>query len=398
MTPIIDLSTPPGIETGEILASLRARCAAFLNADADTLALVSTVAEARILAARLDIVPADRTGEGAAALEAPSPAPALYRVGPPEAPLALFALDAPERAEPVRAASAPVAPILIEKAVAALAPAALASARQARDHADHVRGAGIAALNEALGLVGESDGDTVVFSPADPDAFSRRLDALALKLDRDGDRFTARLDAARLDALAAHLGAARPRAARIRRSTKETDIALLVDLDGQGASVSTGVHFFDHMLDQIARHAGIRLEVECEGDVEVDAHHTIEDVCLALGEALREALGDKRGIGRYGFALPMDETRASVWIDLSGRPYFRFDGEIPGERVGDYPVEMCAHAFRSISETLKASIHVEVDGDNAHHMIEACYKAFARALRQAVRIDGADLPSTKGVL
>lgn len=196
-----------------------------------------------------------------------------------------------------------------------------------------------------------------------------------------------------------HLGvSATGRRATVRRTTKETDITVSINLDGDGASVSTGVHFFDHMLEQIAKHGDIQLNVICVGDVEVDAHHTIEDVCLALGDALRQALGDKRGIGRYGFALPMDETRASAWIDLSGRPFFRFDGEIPGERVGDYPVEMAAHAFRSISETLKAAIHIEVDGENAHHMIEASFKAFARALRQAVVIEGDDLPSTKGAL
>ena len=188
------------------------------------------------------------------------------------------------------------------------------------------------------------------------------------------------------------------RTANIRRSTKETDISLQIDLDGQGAKVDTGVHFFDHMLDQIARHGGIGLTVTCEGDVEVDAHHTIEDVCLVLGEGIREALGDKRGISRFGFETPMDETRSSVWLDLSGRPFSRFEGDIPGERVGDFPVEMCEHAFRSISETLKAAIHVKVDGDNAHHMIESCFKSFGRALRMASRIEGDALPSTKGVL
>ncbi|WBQ14487.1 imidazoleglycerol-phosphate dehydratase HisB [Hyphomonadaceae bacterium BL14] len=188
------------------------------------------------------------------------------------------------------------------------------------------------------------------------------------------------------------------RRASVRRTTKETDIALSVDLDGEGARVDTGVKFFDHMLDQIARHGGIGLDVACEGDVEVDAHHTIEDVCLALGEALREALGDKRGIARFGFETPMDETRAGVWIDLSGRPFARFDGVIPGERVGDFPVEMCPHAFRSLAESMKAAIHVSVDGENAHHMIESCFKAFGRALRMAARIEGDALPSTKGVL
>lgn len=187
-----------------------------------------------------------------------------------------------------------------------------------------------------------------------------------------------------------------PRAAARRRKTAETDIALSINLDRDGPNrIDTGVGYFDHMLDQIARHAGISLSIDVEGDLEIDAHHTIEDVCLIFGEALAEALGDKRGIARFGFELPMDETRAGVWIDLSGRPYAKFEGEIPGDRVGEFPVEMTAHAFRSIAESLKAAVHVKVEGDNAHHMIEGCFKAFGRALRQAVRIEGDRLPSTK---
>lgn len=187
-----------------------------------------------------------------------------------------------------------------------------------------------------------------------------------------------------------------PRAAARRRKTAETDIALSINLDRDGPNrINTGVGYFDHMLDQIARHAGISLSIDVEGDLEIDAHHTIEDVCLTFGEALAEALGDKRGIARFGFELPMDETRAGVWIDLSGRPYAKFEGEIPGDRVGEFPVEMTAHAFRSIAESLKAAVHVKVEGDNAHHMIEGCFKAFGRALRQAVQIEGDRLPSTK---
>ena len=187
-----------------------------------------------------------------------------------------------------------------------------------------------------------------------------------------------------------------PRAAARRRKTAETDIALSINLDRDGPNrIDTGVGYFDHMLDQIARHAGISLSIDVEGDLEIDAHHTIEDVCLTFGEALAEALGDKRGIARFGFELPMDETRAGVWIDLSGRPYSKFEGVIPGDRVGEFPVEMTAHAFRSIAESLKAAVHVKVEGDNAHHMIEGCFKAFGRALRQAVRIEGDRVPSTK---
>ncbi|MEN0652051.1 MULTISPECIES: imidazoleglycerol-phosphate dehydratase HisB [Hyphobacterium] len=201
------------------------------------------------------------------------------------------------------------------------------------------------------------------------------------------------------EALAERLTSASSRSALIRRTTKETDIAVSLDLDRDGpVRAETGIEFFDHMLDQIGRHGGFALGVTAEGDVGVDAHHTIEDVCLALGEALRQALGDKRGIARFGFELPMDETRAGVWIDLSGRPFCKFEGTIPGERVAGFPVEMTPHAFRSLAEAMKASIHVRVDGENAHHMIEACFKAFGRALRQAIRVEGDAIPSTKGAL
>ncbi|WP_300526774.1 histidinol dehydrogenase [Maricaulis sp.] len=186
------------------------------------------------------------------------------------------------------------------------------------------------------------------------------------------------------------------RAAAKRRKTAETDVEVSINLDQDGPSqIDTGVGYFDHMLDQIARHAGIALRVSVEGDLEIDAHHTIEDVCLTFGEALGEALGDKRGIARFGFEVPMDETRAGVWIDLSGRPFAKFEGDIPGESVGEFPVEMTAHCFRSIAESLKAAIHVKVEGENAHHMIEGSFKAFGRALRQAVRVEGDRLPSTK---
>ncbi|WP_339744687.1 histidinol dehydrogenase [uncultured Maricaulis sp.] len=184
-----------------------------------------------------------------------------------------------------------------------------------------------------------------------------------------------------------------------RRKTKETDITVFLDLDRDGPStIATGIGYFDHMLDQIARHAGIAVTIDATGDLEIDAHHTIEDVCLTLGEALHEALGDKRGIARFGFELPMDETRAGVWIDLSGRPFAKFEGQIPGERVGDFPVEMVPHAFRSLAESMKAAIHVRVEGENAHHMVEGAFKAFGRALRQAVRIESERLPSTKEFL
>lgn len=311
-------------------------------------------------------------------------APALIRLGPDREPVTAIILAEAQAAGALSTKLSPPPLALIEAGFDALRPAARAAARA--DHAERER---ILASLARL-IDGEETQDGLRIDPA-------RAAALALTCAPDGTLTIP--DAATARALAKHMGAnASGRRASVRRTTKETDIALSVDLDGEGARVDTGVKFFDHMLDQIARHGGIGLNVACEGDVEVDAHHTIEDVCLALGEALREALGDKRGIARFGFETPMDETRAGVWIDLSGRPYARFDGVIPGERVGDFPVEMCPHAFRSLAESMRAAIHVSVDGENAHHMIESCFKAFGRALRMAARVEGDALPSTKGVL
>lgn len=197
----------------------------------------------------------------------------------------------------------------------------------------------------------------------------------------------------------AHALARSPRTAVVERVTKETRIRVEVDLDREAAAeVATGLGFFDHMLEQIGRHGGFKLALRCEGDLHVDEHHTVEDSALALGEALRRALGDKRGIARYGFVLPMDETRAEALIDLSGRPWLVFEGKFPRDRVGDLPTELVPHFFRSLSDALGANLHLRVDGENAHHMVEACFKATARALRMALRREGAELPSTKGVL
>jgi imidazoleglycerol-phosphate dehydratase/histidinol-phosphatase len=193
------------------------------------------------------------------------------------------------------------------------------------------------------------------------------------------------------------LGAARR--AKIERRTKETQITGSLDLSREGPSrISTGLGFFDHMLEQIAKHGGFALELDCKGDLEIDEHHTVEDCALALGSALREALGDKHGIGRYGFLLPMDEAEAEVAIDLSGRPYFVWEGRFERERVGDMPTELVPHFFRSLAETLGASVHIRVRGENTHHMVESCFKGVGRSLRQAIRREGAELPSTKGVL
>ncbi len=174
---------------------------------------------------------------------------------------------------------------------------------------------------------------------------------------------------------------------------------MTVDLDASGPiSISTGIGFYDHMLDQVAKHGNFALEVTCKGDLEVDEHHTVEDVALALGEALRAALGDKRGIGRFGFVIPMDETQAQVAIDLGGRPYLVFNGSFPRSQVGGLPTELVPHFFRSLSDTLGASIQIDVRGENTHHMVEACFKGTGRALRGALARTGNDLPSTKGSL
>ena len=189
------------------------------------------------------------------------------------------------------------------------------------------------------------------------------------------------------------------RRARVLRQTNETRTSALVNLDSPvPLSVKTGIGFFDHMLEQLARHGGFSLDLCCQGDLDVDEHHTVEDCALTLGEALRQALGDKRGLARYGFVLPMDEAQADVAIDLSGRPFALFSGRFTRDVVGALPTELVPHFFRSLSESLRATLHVSVRGENTHHMVEACFKGVGRALRQALRREGIDLPSTKGVL
>lgn len=197
----------------------------------------------------------------------------------------------------------------------------------------------------------------------------------------------------------AHELANRPRLGNISRNTKETQIEIAIDLDTETPiEVATGIGFFDHMLEQIAKHGGFAMRLSCTGDLDVDEHHTVEDVALAFGQAFREALGDKRGIGRYGFTLPMDEAQAQVAIDLSGRAFFVFEGEFGRDAVGGLPTELVPHFFRSLADSLGAAVHLAVQGDNAHHMIEACFKATGRALRQAKARVGTALPSTKGTL
>jgi imidazoleglycerol-phosphate dehydratase/histidinol-phosphatase len=189
------------------------------------------------------------------------------------------------------------------------------------------------------------------------------------------------------------------RRAQLRRKTRETDIELRVELDsGADCQIQTGIGFFDHMIEQLAKHGGFALQLSCRGDLHIDEHHTVEDCALAIGEALRAALGDKAGIGRYGFLLAMDESEAQVAIDLSGRPYFVFEGQFGREQVGALPSELVPHFFRSLAQSLGAALHLSVRGENTHHMIEACFKGVGRALRPALRRDGYELPTTKGLL
>ena len=191
------------------------------------------------------------------------------------------------------------------------------------------------------------------------------------------------------------------RSAVVARKTAETDIYVKVDLDGKGESaVDTGLKFLDHMLTQLVHHGGLALEIRCKGDLEVDEHHTMEDVGIALGEALRKALGDKRGIERYGFALPMDESRAIVLLDFGGRSELVWDVQFTREYVGDVPTEMFHHFFKSLSNAMQANLYIQARGENNHHLAEGIFKAFARSLKQAVKRDvfSYDLPSSKGLL
>lgn len=189
------------------------------------------------------------------------------------------------------------------------------------------------------------------------------------------------------------------RVATVSRKTKETAITATVDLDScEPIDIDTGIGFFDHMLEQLAKHGGFSLSLSAKGDLHIDEHHTVEDVAIVIGEALKSALGDKLGINRYGFLLPMDEASTQIALDLSGRSYFVFEGKFSSDRVGEFSTELVPHFFRSMADGLKATLHIKVEGENTHHMVESIFKGVGRSLRQAITRVDSSLPSTKGVL
>lgn len=190
-----------------------------------------------------------------------------------------------------------------------------------------------------------------------------------------------------------------PRVVEHARNTNETKISVKLNLDGSGnASISTGLGFFDHMLEQVARHGNVDLTINAKGDLHIDEHHTIEDVGIALGESFALALGNKRGIERYGFLLPMDDCLAQVAIDFGGRPWIEWNAEFKREKVGDMPTEMFFHFFKSFSDAAKCNLNIKAEGENEHHKIEAIFKGFAKSVKMAVKRSGSELPTTKGVL
>jgi histidinol-phosphate aminotransferase/imidazoleglycerol-phosphate dehydratase/histidinol-phosphatase len=306
----------------------------------------------------------------------------------------------------------PLPSLSIEAALAALAPSrrAVHEERIARIKADRERLAPLFASSPVVKTVRSGGGNFLFLEVEDPEGLARKLNRLGIRARfrpnaaPGGLRLTIGTDAeneAALAALGVQSSSAPARRAEVVRDTKETQIAAAVDLDRPAPRrIDTGIPFYDHMLDQVAAHGGFSLVLSCDGDLEIDPHHSLEDCAIAFGTALSRALGDRRGIGRFGFSLPMDETEAHVLIDLSGRPYSVFEGSFEASHIGAYPTEMTRHIFRSLADSLGAAIHVRVTGENDHHKTEACFKAFGRALRQAVAREGRGdaMPSTKGVL
>lgn len=264
-------------------------------------------------------------------------------------------------------------------------------------------------LAEALALKCEVEpgiGPELRVRPTDPVAALAACARLGVESRRDGDDLQVPVSFSREanDRVLLAFGLPTPAGSAHRtgqsvRDTLETRIVCAVDLDASApVAIQTGVGFFDHMLEQVAAHGGFSVRLSCSGDLHTDPHHTVEDSAIALGQALWQALGDRKGIARYGFVLPMDDAEAKVSIDLSGRPYAVFEGQFATPMLGDYRTDLTAHVFRSLAEHLRAAIHVSVTGDDDHHKTEACFKALGRALRQAIRIEGQAVPSTKGVL
>lgn len=325
-----------------------------------------------------------------------------------DAPCAAL-IAAPSLAERLSAMIEPNAiPQIIKKAaLEALSPSRLPAARARIDRIRRERknlAEGLA-RSQAVKSVHELPGAAVLVEPVDRAAFSATASAWRIGIEPSGETaFKLSIGAPDenqrvLFAFGAVEEMKPGRYGEIVRDTLETKIAASVDLDREGPiAIDTGIGFFDHMLTQIAHHAGVSASLACEGDLGVDAHHTIEDCAIAFGQALSQALGARRGIARFGFMLPMDEAEARVSIDLGGRPYLVFEGEFDAPLIGRYPTEMTEHVFRSLSQSLGAAIHLTVTGENDHHKTEACFKAFGRALRQAIRIEGEGTPSTKGVL
>lgn len=322
------------------------------------------------------------------------------------------AIGTPELIETVSRALPPypLPSLSIAAALATLSPSRrpVHEERIARLKADRERIATAIAASPIVESVRSGGGNFLFLEVEEPEALARRLHGLGIRVRfrpnaaPGGVRLTIGTEAENAAALAAFGVApveALARRAEVVRDTKETKIAVAIDLDrAEPRRIATGIPFYDHMLDQVAAHGGFSLTLACEGDLEIDPHHSLEDCAIAFGTALSRALGDRRGIGRFGFSLPMDETEAHVLIDLSGRPFAKFEGDFEGTHIGDYPTEMTRHIFRSLADSLGAAIHVRVEGENDHHKTEACFKAFGRALRQAVKRDGDALPSTKGVL
>ncbi|MNQ72464.1 Histidine biosynthesis bifunctional protein HisB [compost metagenome] len=295
--------------------------------------------------------------------------------------------------------------VSVRLAMQALDPSRMIETAERIDGVRRERARVVEALSRLMPLEA-GVGPVIIARPSDPAALIESLRRFGLSADAAGDRvrLPVSLKPEVNDRLLVALGAADAKVRRTRvgqavRDTKETRIVCAVDLDSAGpVTIHTGVGFFDHMIEQVAAHGGFSIRLSCEGDLHTDPHHTIEDSAIALGQALKQALGERKGIQRYGFVLPMDEANAAVSIDLSGRPYPVFEGTFATPFIGDYRTDLTAHVIRSLAENLGAAIHVTVTGDDDHHKTEAVFKALGRALRQAIRVEGDVVPSTKGVL